>query len=162
MAIQLYRDLANAQPRNESECRHPHCIPEILLAEDVHSIQVPSPGFEIVRVTKNGKPPGEDETKPSNESMMSLENIVMGIPQPGNRTHDDDDDSDVGNSPNDEDRLGGDRIVSEVVHNFEYEPASTRQRTTAVNASKMLKNRRAAEPPPQRWPLSEEGGHKPI
>jgi hypothetical protein len=96
---------------------------------------------------------------------------VMGIPQPGNRTHDDDDDSDVGNSPNDEDRLGGDRIVSEVVHNFEYEPASTRQRTTAVNASKMLrcsrevrptvsetetkylKNRRAAEPPPQRWPL---------
>jgi len=96
---------------------------------------------------------------------------VVGIPQPGNRAQDDDDDSDVGNRPSDEDRLGGDGIASEVVYNLEYEPASTRQCTTAMNASEMLrccreirfmlsetrtkylKNRRAAKPPPQRRPL---------
>jgi hypothetical protein len=40
-----------------SQRRHAHCKPEILLAEDVLSAQVPGPGVGIVRVSEDGEDP---------------------------------------------------------------------------------------------------------
>jgi hypothetical protein len=88
------------------------------------------------------------------------------IPDPGDRAHCADNDSDVGNSPDDEDHIRVDLMMPEIIHDLENEPACTGQRTTAVNASEMLwnrcevrlhpggrgesylENRRAAKPPP--------------
>jgi len=92
--------------------------------------------------------------------------LVMVIPDPGNRAQCSDNDSDVGNRPEDEDHVGVDIMMPEVVHDLENEPACTGQRTAAVNAAEMLrrryeirshsrrtgrnylKNRRATKPPP--------------
>jgi hypothetical protein len=90
---------------------------------------------------------------------------VMIIPDPGKCAQCTDNDSDVGGCPNDENRVMV--LMPEIVHNLEDEPASTGQRTTAVQTSEMLqyrfkarsttpsedewtylKNRRAAKPPP--------------
>lgn len=60
---------------------------------------------------------------------------MMGIPHPGVCAESTDDDSDAGERPNDEDRVRVHRMVSDVVHDLEDEPADTGQRTTAVNAS---------------------------
>jgi hypothetical protein len=65
--------------------------------------------------------------------------LVMGIPYPGVCAYGTGDDSDAGKWSNDEDRVGVHRMVSEVVHYLEDEPADTGQRTTAVNASQMLR-----------------------
>ena len=64
---------------------------------------------------------------------------MVSIPHPGNCAQGDDDDNDVGNRPGDENRHVVDRMVPEVVHDLQNEPASTRQRTTAVDASEMLR-----------------------
>jgi len=60
---------------------------------------------------------------------------VVGIPHPGECAHGTDDNSDVGDCPNDEGRIVVLRTVSEVVHNLEDKPAGTGQRTSTVNAS---------------------------
>jgi hypothetical protein len=61
--------------------------------------------------------------------------LVVGIPHPGERTHGTDNDSDVGDYPNDEDHVVVDSVVSEVVHDLEDEPAGTGYRASAVNAT---------------------------
>jgi len=61
--------------------------------------------------------------------------LVVGIPHPRECTHGTDDDSDVGDCTNDKDHVVILRTVSEVVHDLEDKPASTGQRTSAVNAS---------------------------
>ena len=60
---------------------------------------------------------------------------MMSISYPGECAQGADDEGDVGERSNDEDRVGVHRMVSEVVHNLEEEPGSTRQRTTTVDTS---------------------------
>lgn len=40
-----------------SQRRHAHCKPEILLAKDMSSAQVPSPGLGVVRISEYSKDP---------------------------------------------------------------------------------------------------------
>ena len=67
--------------------------------------------------------------------------LVMVVPDPGNRAQCGDNDSDVGNRPEDEDHVGVDIMMPEVVHDLENEPACAGQRTATVNASEMLRRR---------------------
>lgn len=60
---------------------------------------------------------------------------MVGISHPGECTHGTDDNSDVGDRSNDEDRIVVLTTVSEVVHDLEDKPASTGQRTSAVDSS---------------------------
>ena len=65
--------------------------------------------------------------------------LVVGIPQPGDCAHGTNNDCDVGDSPNDEDHVAVDRMVSEVVHDLEDKPAGTGNGTSAVDTSQMLR-----------------------
>lgn len=64
--------------------------------------------------------------------------LVMVIPDPGDCTHCSDNNSDVGDRPNDEDQVGVDLMVPEIVHDLENEPACTGQCTAAVDTSEVL------------------------
>jgi hypothetical protein len=61
--------------------------------------------------------------------------LVVGIPHPRERAHATDDDSDVGDRPNDKDHVVVDSMVSEVVHDLEDEPPGTGYRASAVNTT---------------------------
>ena len=63
----------------------------------------------------------------------------MIIPDPGERAQCADNDSDVGNRPDDEDHIRVDIMMPVIVHDLENEPACTRHRTAGVNASEMLR-----------------------
>ncbi len=67
-----------------------------------------------------------------NTSELSL---VVGISHPRECTHGTNDNSDIGDCPNDEDRVRVLGMVSEIVHDLKDKPASTGQRTSAVDAS---------------------------
>ena len=70
------RNLANTAPRQKHEDRHAHNEPEVLLLEDVACAQIPCLRLYVVDVSKNHKDPGEDETCPAGETMMTLEDTA--------------------------------------------------------------------------------------
>jgi hypothetical protein len=61
--------------------------------------------------------------------------LVMSTSYQGECAKGTNDEGDVDERSNDEDCVGVHRMASEVVHNLEEEPSSTRQRTTAVNTA---------------------------
>jgi hypothetical protein len=65
--------------------------------------------------------------------------LVMVIPNPGDCAQCTDDDSDVGDRPDDEYQVRVDLIMPEIVHDLENEPAGTGQRAAAVDASEVLR-----------------------
>ena len=65
--------------------------------------------------------------------------LVMVISDPGECAQCSDDDSDVGDRPNDEDQVRVDVMVPEIVHDLENEPACTGQRTAAMDTPEVLR-----------------------
>ena len=61
--------------------------------------------------------------------------LVMGVSHPRECAYGSDNDGNVRYRPNDENRIMIDRMVSEVVHNLQDEPANTGKCATTVNAS---------------------------
>lgn len=59
----------------------------------------------------------------------------MGVSHPRDCAYGADDNSNVSYRTDDENRIWVDRVVSEVVHNLQDEPANTGKCTTTVNAS---------------------------
>ena len=65
--------------------------------------------------------------------------LVMIISNPGDRAQCTDDDSDIGDRPADENQVGVDLIMPEIVHDLENEPGGTGQRAATVNAPEVLR-----------------------
>ena len=65
--------------------------------------------------------------------------LVMVIPDPGDCAQCSNDNSDVGDRPNDEDQVRVDVMVPEIVHDLENEPACTGQRTAAMDTPEVLR-----------------------
>ena len=65
--------------------------------------------------------------------------LVMVIPDPGDCAQCTNDDSDVGDRPDDEDQVRVDVMVPEIVHDLENEPAGAGQRTSAMDTSEVLR-----------------------
>lgn len=97
----------------------------------------------------------KNDGKPSDEAMVALEDtndlfsrpccrgsksdsLVVSVSHPRNCAYGADDDGNVCYRTNDENRIRVDRMVPEVVHDLQDEPANTGKCTTTVNASKML------------------------
>jgi hypothetical protein len=63
------------------------------------------------------------------------DSLVMGVSHPRECAYGTDNDGSVRHRTDDENRIRVDRMVSEVVHNLQDEPANTGKCTTTVKAS---------------------------
>ena len=63
------------------------------------------------------------------------DSLVVGVSHPGDCAYGADDDGNVRYRADDENRIMIERMMSEVVHDLQDEPADTGQCTTTVNAS---------------------------
>jgi hypothetical protein len=65
--------------------------------------------------------------------------LVVIIPNPRDCAQCTDDDSDVGDRPDDKYQVGVDLMMPEIVYDLENEPCGTGQRAAAVDASEVLR-----------------------
>lgn len=73
----LHRNFPKREPRNEHEHSHEDGEPELLFAKQGVGIVSPHTRLDVVGVPKDNERPGRRKTEPSDESVVSLESVVM-------------------------------------------------------------------------------------
>lgn len=86
--------------------------------------------------------------------MVTLEDVVVGVPHPRERAEDGNQNEQIGDDPHDENGIMVDVLVLEDVEDLHDEPKTARKSATGVNSTKMLQDRRARQSEPQWWPLT--------
>jgi len=80
--LHLDRDFSEGKPWDDDEDGHEDGEPELLPVEERVGIGPPFPSCNIIRITQDDKDPSRRQTKPANEAVMSLEDIVVGAVSP--------------------------------------------------------------------------------
>lgn len=154
----VHFDLSGKDPRESDEDRHSQHEVEVLSTDDMASHPIPLAGGMIIAVTEHDEEPSEEETdpaegnelqlhnhysvlildSPANKAMMSFEQVVLVVSDPGEGAEHGDYDSDVGNDTRCNDCLVLNWGMGNKGHNVIYQPTCPRESASGVNASEML------------------------
>jgi len=154
--------ISRADPWKDDPGRHADHVPEVLLVDNVHAADVPRLRRCVPKVSHKDEDPREEERRPAEEPVVSLEDIVVRVTDPREPGNGGDAHGSQSQDSEDQNDFALACMLAEDVADPETKPDNSRNSATGVNTTKMLEDGCAAESPPQRCPLGEAEVHKAV